>query len=702
MIILKKIQLNNFLSHGKTVLDFHENQKLLIDGKSGSGKSGIVEGLVWCLYGKSRVENNRHLIKYGKPAASVEVILEETIVDKNEVHVHKILRHITKGGRHVISLELDDKPVTTAGIKASQEYIENEILHSSYILFINSIAYLQDNIENFVKQPADKRKDIILEIVHADAYDKYYERVREEITDRQNETVISAEKVTFLKNDLETAKNACEGLQEDVKGVNELTLDIEKGEKQATKLGDRISELDKAKQSTETIKAENLRWNDGIEVFRTSNGTASDKLIEIEGIDVEALKAKSDTIPTVEAKIKELETLEQNAADWDTKYIEVVRDLPVRQDFEALIKDLNKQLITIMEETIEDCPELDKPCPILTEKQKERTDQLEAKLKEYDTKKEEQEMVIAAHEAKLSGLGAKPMTDRDGLKKLRNDLHDLFQVKTQYEKYSDKEKVKKEIQDLLANNDEQIIKYTELINKNIAKLDEILKSLGEYDTIKQELADLNSNLATMKNDLLLLKVDVTNKLNAKRKVEEVTKSIAELETGNKDIIEELESLQLLKEAFSPRGVKAIVVDYVIPRLEDKINEILGKLSDFSVRLDTQRSGVKGDTTIEGLFITIVNELGEEFDYNNYSGGEKLKITVAITEALAEIQQISFRILDELFVGLDEDSTESFASVMETLNNRFSQMICVTHLRNIKEMFPEKITMTKVHGTTKIL
>ena len=101
--------------------------------------------------------------------------------------------------------------------------------------------------------------------------------------------------------------------------------------------------------------------------------------------------------------------------------------------------------------------------------------------------------------------------------------------------------------------------------------------------------------------------------------------------------------------------------------------------------------------MEGLFINIYNEAGEEFDFNNYSGGEKLKITVAISEALAELQRISFRVLDELFVGLDDESTQSFAEIVDTLQSRFSQLICISHLPNIKDAFAERLTVVKQNG-----
>ena len=167
-MILKSIQLKNFLSHSDTKLELKADQKLLIDGISGSGKSSLVEAVVWCLYGKGRADN-RSLIKRGETGGSVVLVIE------NDEVSYKIERKITQEGKHELKL-LRKKvktyaPVKVNGIKETQEFIENDILGCSYLLFINSVVYPQDSAENFVKQTAGKRKDLLLEIINAAKYD---------------------------------------------------------------------------------------------------------------------------------------------------------------------------------------------------------------------------------------------------------------------------------------------------------------------------------------------------------------------------------------------------------------------------------------------------------------------------------------------------------------------------------------------------
>ena len=97
----------------------------------------------------------------------------------------------------------------------------------------------------------------------------------------------------------------------------------------------------------------------------------------------------------------------------------------------------------------------------------------------------------------------------------------------------------------------------------------------------------------------------------------------------------------------------------------------------------------------------MNDQGEEFDYDSYSGGQKIKILFAITEGLAQMQKIEFRILDEAVIGLDEESGDQFAAAILAFQGRFKQLICISHLQQIKDLFENKIVVKNFLGTSKI-
>jgi DNA repair exonuclease SbcCD ATPase subunit len=183
---------------------------------------------------------------------------------------------------------------------------------------------------------------------------------------------------------------------------------------------------------------------------------------------------------------------------------------------------------------------------------------------------------------------------------------------------------------------------------------------------------------------------------------EAQKTIQGLEEEVKGHSAQVGSLKAIKEAFGSKGIKTVIIDFFVPKLEDKINEILAKLSEFRVEIDTQREGADNENTVEGLFINIVDGQGQRMDFLNYSGGEKMKIIVAISEALASLQNIGFRILDEIFVGLDDASTESFAQVLTQIQSQFKQLFVISHLSQIKDLFDDRIEVVKQNGESLII
>jgi len=178
MILLKELKLYNFLSHSQSTIKFEKNEKRIILGASGAGKSSIVDAITFCLYNQSR-SSNANLIKQGKDEASVVLELLE-IKDGFET-IYRIQREINSKGKHTLTVTQKEgkdkwKLINASGVREVQEFIEKNILKASYQLFVNSIICLQNNPESFVNQTATKKKDILLEIIGADEYDSYYKK----------------------------------------------------------------------------------------------------------------------------------------------------------------------------------------------------------------------------------------------------------------------------------------------------------------------------------------------------------------------------------------------------------------------------------------------------------------------------------------------------------------------------------------------
>lgn len=703
MLKLKELTLTNFLSHESSVIKFKDNQKLLIDGKSGMGKSAIIEALVWVLYNQGRVDN-RSIIQRKKKMARVDLLLEDN------KYFYKIERIITEKGKHdLVVLEGNNLktlvPIKANGTRAIQEYLEEKILHSSYLLFINSIVYPQDNVESFVKQTAARKKEIILEMINASNYDEYYEKVKTKITSLKNEIDVSTGMLENfnmqIKDDSEKAKK--------LKTYKKLQKQFDDELKKIEKERDKANKLWQVKQEAivkvdiKTTEIQKIKRNilDHQGVIKESEI----KLDEIEKSDIRINDLKNDIKDTeiVKNELRELELKKTATNNWQAKMIEALSLRPVDRNFDVEIDGVNQLLMQVMGKKFEICPEIQKECSILTKNRDIETKRLENELNEKTVDKQKYDSELKIYNERVINLGDKPIVDEVRITELNRIITESVTIEKKIVEIEQNKKFWQETaqksidSSVVAINSLEIelsAAETELLGINVV--------LADKDALETSLQGINSQISSITEASKSNSSALTIATVASENINKIKVKIDELNNKDKDTKISIENLQLLKDAFSQNGIKAILIDYVIPKLEDRINEILGKLSDFRVKLDTQKSGVKEDTVIEGLFINIFNEMGEQYDFDSFSGGEKVKISAAIFEALAEIQNFDFRILDESIISLDEDSTEKFVEVMESLQQRVNQIICITHLRQVSDLFIEKLHVKKINGISKIM
>jgi len=702
MLIIREVQLNNFLSHDDTVLKLKPEQKLLIDGRSGAGKSSIVEALIWVLYGKGRVDN-RSLIRYGAKAARVVLILED---DKDD-RVLKIERSVDTKGKHGLKISEKTKagsylPIKVTGVKALQEHLEKEILKSSYLLFINSIAYPQDNIENFVKQTASKRKDIILEIANVSSYDLYYDKAKTELSSQESAKAISVSTTDGLRASIASDTILVEPIEK--YRANELSLkeDIKINRTALDKMKAQEAVINSMRQQFNSKVSEKTTLQRDIMLYQQKVSAANKSLIELETLNVETLETEVADLEQWKKDLQAMRLSEEKVNSWKSSMLKIMQDKPIDIGYERAINEINKQLIDTMNRKTLMCPELNKECPHFSKEKNERIAQFEKQLNEKTEEYEVFKKALEGYSKKVADLGDCPETKITEIRKIESIVTAKENRKLEIDRIKNEKNAKCTIlENTISEGNTILDTYTKklvALDMEIIEFEELVKNTPSQST---EILVAESKLHTLEQQYNLVVQNLALSESAAKRIDE---NKEKLEKINKDILktdENIEALQLIKGAFGQNGIKAIVIDYIIPRLEDRINDILSKLSDFRIHLETQKSGVDEDKTLEGLFISIFNESGLEFNFDNYSGGERLKIIVAISEALAEIQNIGFRVLDELFIGLDEESTEKFAEVMTTLQERFKQLFCISHLKNIKDMFSERIEIIKTNGVSQI-
>lgn len=703
MILLKELKLNNYISHENTSISFSENQKLLLDGASGSGKSSITEGILWCLYGTGRSES-RSLVRRGSKNATVSIKFAE------EERETVITRSTSDKGKNTLAVtqntgsEGQFLPIDRTGIKDIQEWIEKDFIRASYQLFTNSIAYPQDQENSFVKANASKRKDLLLEIVRAGSFEGMYEKVRAALSGNAITAEVNSVKLERLNGVIKKAEELSASLPIYEEVVDSATKSIEASttaEKILETQISSISQLSKQISDKKTIQ----------QMLEKSTSTIQEEIVsrenaikEHESFDISIHQKNILEVEKLNKEVEDIELVLKNNQIAQQKVNSHLSNRPSLFDYTAEIETINTRLIGLLKEN-ETCPAGEK-CPFLLHV-RGQIEFLTSQIEEKNVRSTyEQEEFARWEQAGTILPQVKDTTDLyNRLKEIKAKIEILSKSKDVITRY---ETVKDSIGELRVKVLSLKFEKDEIQAEILIKTSEIMdldRSISEFDINKINIELSTLRMAKQKAEAnrqeALTNIGVVGKVQLEAK--EASTGLLELHSASQKVYEDKESLELLKEAFSPRGIKAVVVDYIVPQLEDRINGVLSQMSDFRIRLDTQKATADEEGVKEGLFITVLNDRQEELPYEAYSGGERVKITTSISEALASlVSGVGFRILDENIVSLDKESTEGFVAVLEKLQDNFPQMLLISHLQEVKDLFEHRITIVKTHGISKII
>jgi exonuclease SbcC len=232
-------------------------------------------------------------------------------------------------------------------------------------------------------------------------------------------------------------------------------------------------------------------------------------------------------------------------------------------------------------------------------------------------------------------------------------------------------------------------------------------TISNLPTVIDEIAKLQPALAEFrqKQQELASAVAVHESRRARLEAE-----LAGLQKRREELVklrEEFEDYTYLAEAFGKKGIQAVIIENAIPEIETEANRILSRLSEnqMHVAFSTQHKNKSG-SVVETLDLLIGDEQGTR-NYELYSGGEAFKVDFAVRIALSRLlarragAKLETLIIDEGFGSQDEQSRERMVRAINSIKTDFARILVVTHISEMKEMFPSQIHVTKVGGTSQV-
>ena len=217
---------------------------------------------------------------------------------------------------------------------------------------------------------------------------------------------------------------------------------------------------------------------------------------------------------------------------------------------------------------------------------------------------------------------------------------------------------------------------------DIAKINNSLENINyNSDAINEELKNFSSenDISSIENKLEVMKVDIDT-------------SKQELDK----IIEEKGYVDILREILNDTGAKAKIIKKYVPIMNNLINKYLQSMDFFvSFNLD------------EEFNETVKSRFRDNFNYNSFSEGEKMRIDLALLftwRAIAKMKNsanTNLLILDEIFdSSLDGQGTDDFFKIIGTLKNE--NIFVISHKGDILfDKFTNIIKYEKYKNFTRL-
>ena len=229
----------------------------------------------------------------------------------------------------------------------------------------------------------------------------------------------------------------------------------------------------------------------------------------------------------------------------------------------------------------------------------------------------------------------KKIEETTTIQKLETGLEELLQEITKTEeKVTEMSGVSKKVQDL---------------NVEVAKIETSLQALKtSSDSIHEEILiskNRDSDITTIKLEL-----------------NELSKSLVEADEALAKVNEEKSYVDILREILNDKGAKAQIIRKYVPIMNSLINKYLQAM-DFYISFVLD----------EEFNETVKSRFRDNFNYNNFSDGEKMRIDLALLFTWRDIARMknstntNLLILDEIFdSSLDGQGTDDFFKIIKTL------------------------------------
>ena len=680
-----ELEWNNLFNYGKgNKINFTNFTGITgIFGKNFSGKSSIIDSLLYTIYNSisKNSRKNLNIINNDKTEGSGRVKIKRgnkvyTIERRIEKWLKKLKGNETVEAKTTVDFDcfdlVSEKTTSLNGLTRA-DTDRNIIKYFGTIddFLLTSMSSQLGSLA-FINEGSTKRKEILAKFLDLELFDKKYKNAKDdaaelraqikllENTDYDSE--LKKYKEEMFSNEMTTLKrkNKCECLKGDIsiahKKIKELEDKINSAPTEIINIVEIRNQIDAKQNSIQDCQEEIKNKQSENQINKEKIEKANEFL---KTSDADSLNEKKTQIADTE---KELESLLE-----EIKY----------DSLELQRKESQAKLLDVV------------PCGAEFSHCKFIRHAYEAKkaIPSFQESAENNNKTLGLLKNKISNLDPKNVETE--LEKFNH----LLQLKTELENKipSDELLVEnyKSKKSIMQHELKNLQRREKLYEENKEVIEDLEGIIKDKDSIQSQLTTYNSELEDCENVLLEL-------YKSHGYLDQRIENLEEKQTNFEDRQNDYEAYDLFGKCMHPNGIAYDIIKRSLPTINCEISKILANIVDFQVYFETDDSR---------LDIYLQQPDRDASPLEMASGAEKTVAAMAIRLAFTNITSLpksQIFVLDEPGTALDEERMEGFVRILDITASVFKTVILISHLDSLKDSADSIISIEKKDGYANVV
>jgi len=234
--------------------------------------------------------------------------------------------------------------------------------------------------------------------------------------------------------------------------------------------------------------------------------------------------------------------------------------------------------------------------------------------------------------------------------------------------------------------------------KEFAQLSKLISDkTHDISTNNTKISEYQKQTRSLESEIQEIASQIANRNSERDALKKLEKELKSVEKSKSEQTESVSYLDFAHSLMKDNGVKSKIIKRYLPVMNKQINMYLQQM-DFYINF----------TLDEEFKENVKSPIHENFSYDSFSEGEKMRIDLALLFTWRDIAKMknssstNLLILDEIFdSSLDVTGTDEFTKIVRYAIKDANVFVISHNTQDLQDRFDSMITFSKINGFSKV-